>query len=44
MFILKDELLKEAEKVIENVIGDINKPGTGVMFTVPIDFAEGLGE
>ena len=44
LFILKDELLKEAEKVIENVIGDINKPGTGVMFTVPIDFAEGLGE
>lgn len=44
LFILKDELLKKAEKVIENVIGDINKPGTGVMFTVPIDFAEGLGE
>ena len=44
LFILKDELLKEVEQVIENVIGDMNKPGTGVMFTVPIDFAEGLGE
>lgn len=44
LFILKDELLQEAEEVIENVIGDINKPGTAVMFTVPIDFAEGLGD
>ena len=44
MFILKDDLLQEAEEVIKKVIGDINKPETAVMFTVPIDFAEGLGE
>ncbi|MFQ9514344.1 MAG: hypothetical protein ACLRZ9_00805 [Eubacterium sp.] len=44
MFILKEEQLGPAEKVIEDVIGDISKPGTGVMFTVPIDFAEGLGD
>ena len=44
MFILKEEQLGAAEKVIEDVIGDINKPGTAVMFTVPIDFAEGLGD
>ena len=37
-------ILKEAEDVIKRVIGDINKPETAVMFTVPIDFAEGLGE
>ena len=44
MFILKDDLLQEAEEVIKKVIGDINKPETAVMFTDPIDFAEGLGE
>lgn len=44
MFILKENQLKPAEKVIEDVIGDISKPGTAVMFTVPIDFAEGLGD
>ena len=44
MFILKDEQIEPAKKVIEEVIGDISKPGTGVLFTVPIDFAEGLGE
>lgn len=44
MFVLKEDQLKPAEKVIEEVIGDISKPGTAVMFTVPIDFAEGLGD
>ena len=44
LFFLKDDLLQEAEEVIKKVIGDINKPETAVMFTVPIDFAEGLGE
>lgn len=44
MFVLKNEQLESAEKVIEEVVGDISKPGTAVMFTIPIDFAEGLGE
>lgn len=44
MFVLSDEQVVEARKVINNVIGDISKPGTAVMFTVPIDIAEGLGE
>lgn len=44
MFILENEQLQSAERVIENVIGDITKPGTAIMFTIPIDFAEGLGE
>lgn len=44
MFILKEDQLKPAEIVIEDVIGDISKPGTAVLFTIPIDFAEGLGD
>lgn len=44
MFVLRQEQLRPAEEVIENVIGDITKPNTAVMFTVPIDFAEGLGD
>lgn len=44
MFVLEDEQLENAKKVIEEVVGDISKPGTAVMFTIPIDFAEGLGE
>lgn len=44
MFILRDEQLEGAKDVINRVIGDITKPGTAVMYTVPIDFAAGLGE
>lgn len=44
MFILREDQLKPAEIVIEDVIGDISKPGTAVLFTIPIDFAEGLGD
>lgn len=44
IFILEDEQLEEAKKVIEEVVGDIGKPGTAIMFTTPIDFAEGLGK
>ncbi|MBR3645340.1 MAG: hypothetical protein IKN54_02890 [Lachnospiraceae bacterium] len=44
MFVLSDEQVTKTREVINNVIGDISKPGTAVMFTVPIDMAEGLGE
>ena len=44
MFILREDQLKPAEIVIEDVIGGISKPGTAVLFTIPIDFAEGLGD
>lgn len=44
VFILRDEQVERAKEVIENVIGDISVPGTAVMYTVPIDFAKGLGD
>ena len=44
MFILTDEQIEPAKQVIESVIGDITKPGTAILFTIPIDFAEGLGD
>lgn len=44
MFVLKENQIEPAKKVIEDVIGDLSKPGTAVMFTLPISFAEGLGD
>lgn len=44
MFILQEEQVKPCMEVIERVIGDITKPGTAIMYTMPIDFAEGLGD
>ena len=44
MFVLEDEQVASVRQKINEVIGDISQSGTSVMFTMPIDFAEGLGE
>lgn len=44
MIVLKDEQVKTTRDVIKEVIGDLNVPNTGIMFSIPITFVEGLGE
>lgn len=39
---IADDELDEAVRVIENVVGDLSKKDTGIVFTVPIDFAKGI--
>lgn len=39
---LEDDCVQKAVSAIEDVIGDLNKPDTGVIFTVPITFVKGL--
>ncbi len=41
-FVMEDEEMKEARKIIRNVIG-LDEPNTGIMFGVPVSFVEGLG-
>ncbi|AUS98427.1 hypothetical protein CDQ84_03930 [Clostridium thermosuccinogenes] len=40
--VLKDEQVEEAKKVIREVLGDMSKPDTAVMFTLPVLSAEGV--
>lgn len=40
--VLRDDQVKSAVDTIEKVVGDIEKSDTGIMFTVPIDFAKGF--
>ena len=40
--VIKDDQLEVARQVIIDVVGDLSKPNTGVLFTVPIDFVEGI--
>lgn len=40
--VLKNEQLPTAKKIIETVTGGLNKPNTGIMFTIPVNFVEGL--
>ena len=40
--VLRDEQVETATRTIEQVVGDINRKDTGIIFTVPIDFTKGL--
>lgn len=44
LFVLKDEQVMETRGTIKNVIGDLNVPNTGIMFSMPVTYVEGLGE
>lgn len=39
---LKDEQVEPAKKIVREVIGDLSKPDTAVLFTFPILTAEGI--
>lgn len=44
IFVLKDEEVANVKKVIKEVIGELNKPNSGIMFAMPITDVEGFGE
>jgi len=37
-----EEVIRDVKKLIDEITGGLDKPGTGIMFTVPVDWAEGL--
>lgn len=40
--VIQDSQLETAIKSIETVIGDLSEKDTGVVFSVPVDFAKGI--
>ncbi len=42
--VIRNDQLEIARKVVYNTVGDLSLPNTGVLFTVPIDFAEGINK
>jgi len=36
------ESIETLKKLVDEIVGGLDKPGTGIMFTVPIDWAYGL--
>lgn len=40
--VLKDEQVEPAKKIVRDVVGDLTKPDTAVLFTLPILTAEGI--
>ena len=41
--VLKDDQVESVKSVIRSVVGDLSKPDTGVIFTLPVSSAEGVG-
>lgn len=39
---IKDEKEKPAIKMLRKILGDLNKPGTGIVFTLPIESIKGM--
>ncbi len=39
--VIKDDQLDIARRVVYSTVGDLSKPNTGILFTIPIDFVEG---
>ncbi|NLG89606.1 MAG: hypothetical protein GX494_10445 [Clostridiaceae bacterium] len=40
--VLNDKQVETARNVIHEVIGDLSKPDTAVLFTLPVSFSEGI--
>ena len=40
--VIKDEKEESVIHLLENILGDLNKQGTGIVFTIPVDRVEGL--
>ena len=38
----RDEKVAKLEGLLERVCGDLSQPGTGILFTLPVDYARGL--
>jgi nitrogen regulatory protein P-II 1 len=39
---IKDEKEEPAIDLLKKILGDLNEPGTGIVFTIPLDRVEGL--
>lgn len=44
LLVLRDEQLGTVRSAIKEVVGDIKAPNTGIMFSLPVQFVEGLSE
>ena len=43
MFVLRDEQVMNTRNTIKSVLGDLKNPNTGIMFSIPLTYVEGLG-
>ena len=42
--IREKQRLDKAIKIVKSLCGDLDQPGKGILFTLPLDFVEGVSE
>lgn len=42
VFVLEEDKVEILEKAIERVVGSLEKPNSGILFSLPIDYVKGL--
>jgi nitrogen regulatory protein P-II 1 len=42
--LVNDEAVEDIVKGIERIVGDLDQPGSGVVFTCPVDFVKGVAK
>lgn len=40
--IRNEQTIERLRKLLDTIVGDLDRPGTGILFTVPVDWAYGL--
>lgn len=40
--LVEDDSLEDIRQGVEDVMGNLDEPGTGIMFTVPVDYYKGV--
>lgn len=40
--VVEEEKIKKVEELIEKICGSLSDPGTGILFTLPVDYVKGL--
>ncbi|NLB20432.1 MAG: hypothetical protein GX829_06325 [Clostridium sp.] len=44
MFVLRDEQVMNTRNTVKSVLGDLKDPNSGIMFSIPLTYVEGLGD
>lgn len=42
LFVSEEEEISTIREVIKKVVGDLSEPQTGILFTIPVDFTDGI--
>ncbi|MCI5938677.1 MAG: hypothetical protein SOU07_07545 [Bacilli bacterium] len=42
VMVIEDNEVEKIVNIIESIVGNLNKPDTGIVFTTPIDYVRGL--